>query len=62
MLSRRDFLKLLAGTGASPLFSQYEKSNPRVKRIYLFETNLQAFSIMKAKTPTFPQCSNKAGI
>jgi hypothetical protein len=51
MLSRRDFLKLLAGTGASALLGKYEKSSPRVKRIYLFETNVAGFQYHEGEDP-----------
>ena len=61
MLSRRDFLKLLAGTGASALFGQYEKNNPRVKRIYLFDTNVAGFQYHEGANPSVSALLEQGG-
>lgn len=51
MLSRRDFLKLLSSTGTGLFFAQYARENPKIKRVYLFETRVAGFQYHDGMKP-----------
>lgn len=51
MISRRAFLKLLASTGAGLFLAQYDRSNPYIRRVYLFETRVAGFQYHDGMQP-----------
>jgi hypothetical protein len=51
MINRRDFLKLLAAGGVGGFFNQFDRFNPAVQRIHLFDTFVAGYYYHQGTLP-----------